>query len=248
MLTLVAGTAWAQCPPPEIAARLADLPLAEASRTQRFGLPVPESLLSEAISSPGRPIPSRDGKIIQGAMLVPVPIERWWQVINDDDHHDEGGYLPLLRSEVINGAPGRSGRETFQYYKTWGLGRWWVNRLEVNESLYRLSDGALWELRWEDAMADYPGDEPPLEIGSDVSPIEQAWGAWLLVSLGERCTLIEYVAGGEPGGIVGALQWMAMTRMLKMTFRGMVDMVREHLPEPHPKLVFHRPDGTPIEP
>ena len=191
---------WGECPSaPQIASQLDALPLTQASRTQRFGLPVPESLYTRSISKPGMPMPSRDGKIIQGALLLPVPIEKWWQVINDDDHHAEGGYLPLLASEVIKGSPGGSGRETFQYYKSFGIGRWWVNRLEVNEQLYRMSDGALWELRWRDAMADYPGDEPPVEIDSDVAPIDEDWGAWLLISLGESCTLVEYVASGEPG-------------------------------------------------
>ena len=246
---IVAGAVWADCPPaPEVVARLDALPLTQASRTARFGLPVPRDLFAEAIARPGTPIPSRDGKIIQGVMLVAVPIEIWWQVVNDDDHHAEDGYLPLRHSEVIAGIPGRSGRTTFQYYKSWGLGRWWVNRLQANESLYRASEGALWELHWRDVMADYPGELPPVEIDSNVPPIEEDWGAWLLVSLGESCTLVEYVASGEPGGLVGVLQWMALTRTLKTTFRGMVAMVEEHLAAPHARPVFHRPDGTPIEP
>jgi hypothetical protein len=209
---------------------------------------VPESLYAKAIARPGTPIPSRDGKIIRGTILLPVPVERWWKVVNDDDHHDEGGYLPLLLSEVITGTPGGSGRETFQYYKSFGIGRWWVNRLVANEPLYETSGGALWELHWRDAMQAYPGDIPPVVLDSQVPPIDEDWGAWLLISLGESCTLVEYVASGEPGGIVGMLQWMALTRTLKTTFRGMVEMVQEHLDEPHPKTVFHRPDGTPIEP
>ena len=124
----------ADCPAlPEINSRLAALPLNEASRTRRFALPVPESLYAKAISKPGTPYPSRDGKLVQGVMLSPLPIESWWKAINDDDHHDEKGYLPLRHSEVIKGIPGRGGRETFQYYSSFGIGRWWVNRLEMNE-------------------------------------------------------------------------------------------------------------------
>ena len=224
------------------------LPLAEASRTRRFDLPVPESLYGRAISKPGTPFPSRNGKIIQGVMLSAQPIESWWKAINDDDHHDEKGYLPLLHSEVIKGTAGGSGRETFQYYRSFGIGRWWVNRLEANEALYRDSDGALWELHWRDALDDYPGAAPPVEIGSRVTPIEEDWGAWLLVALEDDCTLVEYVASGDPGGLVGALHWLALTRTLRTTFRGMVSLAREHLAKPHPDTVFYRPDGSPIEP
>lgn len=250
LLLVSAGNAVrADCPAlPEINSRLAALPLDEASRTRRFALPVPESLYAKAISRSGTPYPARDGKLVQGVMLSPLPIESWWKAINDDDHHDEKGYLPLRHSEVIKGIPGRGGRETFQFYSSFGIGRWWVNRLEMNEALYRDSEGALWELHWRDALERYPGDEPPVEIGSHVPPIEEAWGAWLLVALGDDCTLVEYVASGEPGGVVGALQWLALTRTLKTTFRGMVNLVREDLVEPHTDTVFHRPDGSPMEP
>jgi len=239
----------ADCPPAaQLASRLEALPLEAASRTERFQIPIPEGLYESALAQPDTPIPSRRGKLIQGVMLSRLPVEEWWKAINDDDHHATGGYLPLLHSEVLLGAPGHSGRETLQYYRRAGFGRWWVNRLETNVPLYESSGGALWELRWRDVVDRYTAESLPSDAGIRSPHIDEAWGAWLLASLGDRCTLIEYVAGGEAGGLVGALQWMGMTRTLLTTFRGMVQIAEQHLSEPHSSGLFVRPDGTPLEP
>lgn len=180
-------------------------------------------------------------------MLVELPVESLWKAINDDHHHAQGGYLPLRASEVVKGERGRSGREVFQYYVKAGFGRWWVNRLEMNDELYRSSNGTLWELRWHDVLEDYDDGGPPVEMSTAVRSIEEAHGAWLLTNLGGSCTLIEYVADGEPGGFVGAVQWLALTRTMRHTMRGIVDIATEHLAEPHSIDAFVRPDGAALE-
>ena len=179
-------------------------------------------------------------------MLATVSIEAFWMALNDENHHDEGGYLPLRDSQVISGHPGEGGRQTFQYFKKAGLGRWWVNRMEMNAELYAATDGRLWELVWEDVMEQYPGDQPPVEIDGSVPKVRSSVGCWLLMRVGEGCTLVEYAADGDPGGVVGALQWLAASRTLRSTMEGMMQIARVHLDEPHAAIRFVRPDGTPL--
>ena len=96
-------------------------------------------------------------------------------------------------------------------------------------------------------LEEYPGEEPPVAIEDSVPKIVGSRGAWLLARLGDGCTLVEYVTRGEPGGVIGALQFLAASRTLRDTVEGMVEMTRDHLEEPHPTVRFVRPDGTPLD-
>ncbi|NIR58031.1 MAG: hypothetical protein GWO02_00165, partial [Gammaproteobacteria bacterium] len=200
MCWLAAVPAIADCPPTAaITERLEQLPLAAAARTERFGRPIPWELYARAAAAIDTPFPRREGQLIQGTMVSTQPAESWWMAINDDDHHEEGGYLPLRVSEVVRGLPGRSGRETLQYYRSAGFGRWWVNRLEFDADLFERSTGRLWQLSWRDVQERYP-EAPRLGAAIRAPAVEETWGSWLLVELGESCTLVEYVASGDAGG------------------------------------------------
>ena len=247
VLLALPAASFADCPPAGTSALLASLPLDSTSRTDVIGLAAPRELYRQALATPDLGFVERDGNQSQGAMLATVPIEAFWMALNDEDHHDEGGYLPLRESQVIAGEPGDGGRRTFQYFKKAGLGRWWVNRMDMNADLYAATDGRLWELVWEDVLEEYAGDEPPVEIDGSVPKVKGSVGAWLLVRLGEACTLIEYAAEGELGGVVGAFQWLAANRTLRSTMQGMLEMARNHLGEPHPAITFVRPDGSPLD-
>ena len=241
------GAFGAECPSPtELIKRLETLPIEQAARTEIFGLKPPTDLYRRAIDKLDCAIVQRDGKLGQVAMVATVPVEALWKALNDDEHHDDGDVLPLLNSVVVEGEAGQSGRETFQYFNKAGLGRWWVNQMNMNQALYEVTDGSLWELRWHDVQEEYPGDEPPVKINARVRSLEESVGAWLLVPLGDDCTLVEYTARGEPGGMMGTFQWMAASRTLRKTVEGMVELAREHLDGPHPELSFVRPDGSPM--
>ncbi len=242
---LVAPTIGRSDCPPAAAAELLDvLPLATAWRTRSLELPVPESLYRLALERPGAPALRREGKLAQAVVVADLPVERLWMAINDDSHHAVDDYLPLEVSRVLAGDAGRPGRETLQAFARFGMGRWWVIRLETSPELYEESAGRLWELRWKDAMERYPLDQPPIEITLTVGRLESSEGAWLLVPLGERCTLVEYVATGEPGGFMGVFHWLVATRALRSTVEGMVELARSHLGEPHHDIDFERPDGS----
>jgi hypothetical protein len=245
-LPLLAASALAECPG---AARTLSLlraqPLEQAVRSELFGSEVPFDLFEKAIASPGEPIPRRTGNRVQGAMLVELPVELLWRALNDDHHHAEGDFLPIRASEIVQGQPGHAGRDLFQYYQKAGFGRWWVVRMEMNEPLFAASDEVLWELSWQSVMDLYK--QPPVRMGASVRGIRDSYGSWLLVKLGERCTLVEYIADGDAGGFASSLQWMGLTRTLRTTMKGMVAIGEEHLGEPHARGVFVRPDGTSMD-
>lgn len=247
LLLLSVSVASADCPPPLSSELLASLPLGDSFRSETMGLVPPVELYRKALAKPDTVIVERDGKLGQAVAVGTVPIEAIWKALNDDDHHDEGGYIPVRESQVISGDAGGSGRKTFQYFKKAGLGRWWVNRLEMNAELYRTTRGRLWELSWQDVLEEYPGEEPPVDIDGSVPKLRTSLGAWLLVPLGGECTLIEYAARGEPGGVIGAFQFLAANRTIRSTVEGMLQIARSHLDEPHAATTFVRPDGSPLD-
>jgi len=232
------------CPASLDAETVAELSSTETFRTRVMGLGPPQNLYRKALASPGEVFVWRDGKLGQAVVVAPVALEAFWKAVNDDDHHDEGDYIPLRESQVIQGEAARDGRKTFQYFKRSGIGRWWVNRLEMNADLYRSSGGRLWELSWQDVLEEYPAEEPPVEIDDKVPKVKKTLGAWVLVSLAEDCVLVEYSTGGDPGGFLGAFQFLVATRAVKTTLRGMLQIASEHVSDNHPAVRFVRPDGS----
>jgi len=232
------------CPSLEVDDLVSELPLETAFRSRVMGLDLPLELYAKALSTPDKPAMRRQGNLSQAVMLVGGPVDALWRALNDDDHHDEGDYLPLLDSRVIEGEAAAPGRRTFQYFKKAGIGRWWVNQLDFSSNLYRATDGRFWELSWQDVPDGWVDDEPPVEIDSDVPRLPDTFGAWLLVPLAADCTFVEYTTDGEPGGVVGALQFLVAKRSLRATMEGMAEMAREHMAEPHPETPFLRPDGS----
>ena len=245
-LLLSAGPSSADCPDAAaIQSLLGSQQFDQASRSVRFGSDVPFELYERAIGRPNTPVSERAGSRIQSVILAEIPIEKLWQALNDDHHHAEDGHIAVRASEVVAGRPGHSGRDLFQYYIKAGFGRWWVVHLEMNGDLYRSSAGTLWELSWQDAMESYP--DPPVRMGASVSGIDSSLGAWLLWRVGERCTMMEYYAEGDPGGLAASMQWMGLTRTVRGTMEGIISIAAEHLEKPHPRGLFVRPDGVSMD-
>jgi hypothetical protein len=242
----LAGT-LADCPPGAAPERLDGLPLGDAFRTRVMEVDPPTELYRKAMARPGEIFIERDGKQGLAVLVAPVAIEPFWRALNDDEHHDEGGHIPLRTSVVIEGEPASSGRRTFQYFKRAGIGRWWVNRLEMNADLYRATGGRIWELSWHDVMDEYPGEEPPVAIDDEVARLVYTLGAWMLVPLAEECLLVEYATRGDPGGLLGSLQFLVATRAVRNMLEGMLEMSRGHASASHDGVRFVRPDGTALE-
>lgn len=217
-----------------------------AARTARFGREVPWGLLEKAARKPGKPVADRDQDQSTGVMVVPLPIAQVWMALNDDDHH--AGVLPVVESHVIDGQPRGLQRGLFQYFDKWNIGRWWVSDVTMSEALYAESGGMLWELTWVDRMDDFDRSVPPVsELDSGIKPIVRSRGAWMMSPLGPRCTIMETLNWSEPGGFVGATQWILASRSVRDTLRGIAELATEHVLEPHGDPPFLRPDGTPIE-
>ena len=248
LLSLAPPEAEGGCPAPdEVRAQLASAGLERAARTTRFSTPPPRKLYDEAAGQVGELVTDRDGQKGFGVVVVELPVEALWRAINDEDAHDEKGFLPLSRSEVVEGTPRGTSRRVFQAGEKMGLGRWWLTRTTMSGELYEASGGRLWEAAWEADMKGV-GKTPPVDDPPDLSPIEWSRGAWLLVPLGDSCTLLEHFTWSKPGGFVGMIQGMVLGRALRESVEGMVRLAAERYRTPPGGLPFVRPDGTPLSP
>lgn len=230
--------------------RLAQLAPERGARTAQFDVAPPTELYERALREIDRSFVKRDGKTVQGVRITERPIELVWKALNDEPHHalDDGAYVPVRHSEVVEGVARGPSRLLFQYFKKAGIGRWWVSRVEMSPDLYRASNGALWELRWHDVIDSVDPGRPPYDaVSADMPALERSYGAWLLVTLGPSCTLVEYFNHTEPGGFVSLAQALLAKSAVRDTLDGIVRLADEHLPEPHPGAVFVRPDGTPLD-
>jgi hypothetical protein len=245
-LLLAARPAAGGCPPPEeIAEILAGLDLGGAVRETRFSAEFPASLREKAAAKPGKPFALREEQTGYGVMVVELPVERMWMALSDEDHH--AGELPVKRSQVIDGEPRGTSRVLFQYFKKFGMGRWWVSRVTMNRDLFERSGGVLWELWWEDVLDSIDPDQPPVnEISGDLRPIVSSRGSWVMIPLGESCTQVEYFNQTDPGGAMGATQKLMIARTIRGTMKGITRLAEEHVSLPHDDAVFRRPDGTPL--
>lgn len=239
----------ARCPDPEaMDAQLRQLDLDAAYRTEEFDLQPPWKLYEKAASKPGKVFVDRSGKLGQAVVVTGIPVEALWMGINDEDHYAEGGYLPVEHSEVIEGTPRGQQRILFQYFKRSGVGRWWIDELQMNEELYESSSGRLWELRWWDLMEERSeGGLPERFSDLGLSPIKASRGAWLMIPFHKSCTLVEYVTVSVPGGFLNVANWFAAGHVIRENLEGLQRLAVEHIPEPHTGEVFFRPNGSVIE-
>lgn len=249
ILAICGGPARGRCPPPDsIEASLRQLDLTKTYRTQELGQQAPWSLYKKSAQRPGKVIVDRNGNLGQAVLISDLSIEDLWMAINDEDHYADDGYLPIQHSEVIGGTSRGQQRWLFQYFKRAGVGRWWIDEVVMNQELFASSEGMLWELRWWDLMETQGDSGPPEEFADlGLSPIRESRGAWLLVPLGDDCTLIEYVTVSNPGGLLGLAHLLASGQVIRETLEGAEKLAREHIPEPHTEARFLRPDGSVIE-
>ena len=118
----------------------------------------------------------------------------------------------------------------------------------MSERLYKDSEGKIWELTWTDVQDELDASQPPMNMVSEEMPrIEGSYGAWFLVPIGDRCTLVEYYNHTEAGGFVSLAQGLLAKKSVRDTLDGMVRLADEHLPAPHPDSVFMRPDGSHLD-
>jgi hypothetical protein len=248
LLSAAPPAAHGGCPAPdEVQAQIADAGLERASRTARFSTPPPRKLYDKAAGQVGELVIDRDGQKGFGVVLVELPVEVLWRALNDEDAHDTPGYLPLSRSEIVGGTPRGTSRRVFQAGEKMGLGRWWITETTMSGALYEASGARLWEAAWEADMKG-AGKTPPVDDPPDLSPIEWSRGAWLLVPLGDSCTLLEHFTWSQPGGFVGLVQGMVLGRALRESVEGMLRLAAERYRTPPAGPPFVRPDGTPLTP
>lgn len=243
-----AAAARAGCPPADrLEEALAGLGLERASRTVRFGQEVPTDLYREAAGEVGEPVVKRSGTRGYGVVLAALPLAELWMAVNDEDHHDlEGDYIPVEISQVIGGEPRGRERLLFQAFHRWGVGRWWVSRVRMNEELFRASERRLWEVFWSDEIESADTGSPPIaEVAAKDRPLQSSEGSWLMAPLAADCTAVEYYTFTEPGGIVRLGQMLFAKKGVTLALEGLLNLAREHVSD-HDAGEFVAPDGEPL--
>lgn len=184
--------------------------------------------------------PARKG---WGVSVLPHPIEVVWKTVND-----ELAYPPhtrLSHSILLEGQAGVTGRLVFHYLPlNIASDRWWVTRVEHSAELFRRSAGRLWEMAWNDeneaGHLERHADSEAAALAAKGFPLAFTRGAWLLTSIDEGHTLLEYHSHADPGGNLpaGGVSRFAAGGIL-VTLSAV-----ETLAASGPDGSFVRPDGT----
>lgn len=237
--------AGAGCPEAAVAEeRLASLDWEALARRRRFASAPPPALRAHALAHPGTVAVARDGRKGFAAVAAALPLPDLWRALNDEDHH--GGFL-VDRSAVVAGTARGPSRILAQALSRYGIGRYWVDRVELSAELFRETSGRVWELTFEDAFGAVAADHPRLrQVAGDLPPVAWTRGAWALVAVEEGCTLVDYFVWSDPGGALSTFQSLGAKGAIRDALEGLLRMAREHAPQPHPGLSFSRPDGSPL--
>jgi hypothetical protein len=243
LLVVVPAARGGVCPSAaELEARLPGLGLDRGARSVLYGFDTPADSYARAAGDPGEPVVEREGDRAYAVMLVEIPVERMWKAVNDQEHH--GGRLVDVSMLLAGDAHG-SGRLVLQHMSRMGFGRWWAVRIHHGEELYRRTGGRLWEQTWELALDDVDPSRPPVRaVARKLDPIASNRGAWLLVPLSPRCTLIDYYVESDVGGFLSVFQGLVAKKALRDALEAVTDMAGDHLDTPHPGPPFTRPDGS----
>ena len=137
-----------------------------------------------------------------GLMVLDHPVETVWTVVNSETRM--AGELPVSEAHVLSGQSGAAPRQVFEFLPLPLLAdRWWVVDVTHNAALYDATDGRVWEQVWTDAThTTAQAMLPP--SSADGIPVAWTQGAWLLVSLPNDRTLLEYYVWTDPGGSIPA--------------------------------------------
>lgn len=132
--------------------------------------------------------------------VLDQPVETVWMAVNDENAY--AGKFGLTASSVIAGPAHGSGRFLFQYLDLPIISdRWWISLEKFNSTLYEASHAKMWEMSWTDATD--PGrlaGTPWVDAAAGAVPVAWTKGAWMLVPLDDRRTLVEYFVWTDPGG------------------------------------------------
>lgn len=239
ILGLVAGRgapAFGQCgSDDEILASLHGLDLDAASRTALFDREPPWDLYEKAASKRGRVVIRRKGAEGFAVAIYDLEAVDLWRSLNDFELQVSGGYLPLRFAKVLSRSPDGDQLDVVQLFKQAGMGRWWVNRIYLNEELHRASGGRLWEMHWEDLIDETDLDDLPQPVqDAEVRSLVESRGAWLAIEVSPGCSVLEYYTYSDPGGFLGAIQWLVARRAIRGAVQGMADLAADYGPDALP--------------
>ncbi len=181
-----------------------------------------------------------------GVAVWDLPVEAVWKAINNEDQASD--FLAPAHSGTVDGAAHHSGRSSFQYISAPVVtDRWWITTWTFNAELYRLTEGAMWEVSFVD------NNDPAMLEGTtfhsllaDSMPIADAAGGWLVIPLSDGRTWVEYLSQADPGGnIPSGLMGKFADREVLSTFDAIEARAVYHQTAGAEGYV--RPDGSELE-
>jgi len=139
-----------------------------------------------------------------GLMVMDLPVENLWATVNDEEQ--QGGEMPVSVSVLLEGKRWQEKRVVFQYLPLpFPISdRWWATRLHYAENLFSVSGGTMWEMYFEDLTPTIQLPPQYAEMVDGAVGVAFTHGAWLLIPLDEKHTLVEYYVWSDPGGLLPA--------------------------------------------
>ncbi len=169
--------------------------------------------------------------------VVPAPVEAVWMALNSPDEL-AGAWGSLVRSDVLEGDPRRSGRVIVQVADLPLVrDRYWVVEQVHGRSAWEASGGAVWEIAWRAA-------DRGVEVDAELVPGTR--GGWLLVPVDEDRTLVEYFARSDSGGgVAGAVATSLAARAARGLLEDLTALARSK--QGGPTAGYVTPAGEPLE-
>lgn len=210
-LLLIGLMAWAATPE-QVLARVDEVAPLRALRTARPPAVARDVYVRAAggeVVTGVVEVPGHSARKVWGVAVVDVPIGRYWAALNDDRSKVE--YTKLEHVEVVSGVPCAAPRRVFQFAAIPLLtDRWWFVNIASNTTLRARSGGRVREQSWR-SDTDWSTPTPTTTAwaakGMHITSTE---GAWFLVDIDGKSTLVEYytwadIGGSVPSSLVGTL-------------------------------------------
>jgi hypothetical protein len=206
LLSLLLALAHAATPA-QVLARIDEIAALRAQRLDRGAPVLDRSVYDRAargeIVSGTVEVPGYKAKKVWGVGVFDVPIARYWSAVNDDRSKVEWTKLTYL--ELLKGSYCQAPRRVFQFAEVPLItDRWWIIDVGYNAALQAKTAGRVREQAWKTNGDFGTPTASSTEWAAKGMHITSTVGAWLLVDLDGKSTLVEYYTWVDPGGSIPA--------------------------------------------
>ncbi len=193
-------------------------PIAESAYVEAAGGRIPTGLVA---------VPGHAAKKAWGVAVLDIPIGQYWAAVNDDQGKME--HTKLTYAEVLQGGLCGAKRRVFQFLSVPMLtDRWWIIDVRANTALWDATGGRVREQTWATNGDWSTPTTTSEEWAAKGMHVDETRGAWMLIDLDGKHTLIEYYTWADAGGAIPAgLASSFAARGIDDTLRVMADLGRQ---------------------